>query len=445
MNDKEKTKEELQNELMALQNEFYSLSSSIIGSDTDKYVQLEQKLALALQISASQDEIIKKQDAELNIALQNFVVQNEEMRKRAVELVIANKELIIQNKEKEKRTAELIDVNKELIFQNREREKRAAELVIANEELVFQNIEKKVKEVENIEIQSLLAEKEKQREVLIQSLLEIQSQSEEIAAHNEKLAQSNKELKIAMERAEESDELKSIFLANISHEIRTPMNSMLGFVKLLKEPNLSLEEKSEFLIYIESSGIQLLNIFNDILNISKVELGKMEVSVNATDINDQIDFIYSAFRSEANQKGIKLIFKKSLTAKWAYINTDREKLRAILTNLVNNALKFIVSGTIEFGYNLKCNRVHSELEFFVKDTGIGINKEQSEFIFNRFRQGSESLKRNYDGVGLGLSIAKAYVEMLGGKIWVESKEGNGSIFYFTLPYNTKCKSLAKTG
>lgn len=249
-----------------------------------------------------------------------------------------------------------------------------------------------------------------------------------------KRKQTEKELIEAKNKAEESDRLKSAFLANMSHEIRTPMNGIIGFAKLLKEPDLSGEEQREFLNYIEKSGDRMLNIINDIVNISKVESGQMEVSLLGTNINDQIDFIYAFFKTEAQQKGIKLFFKKSLPSKQVNIKTDREKIYAILINLVKNALKFTPTGTIEFGYNIKSDTQPKHLEFFVKDTGIGIDEKQTEFIFERFRQGSESLNRNYEGAGLGLSISKAYVEMLGGRIWVESLIGKGSDFYFTLPY-----------
>jgi len=241
------------------------------------------------------------------------------------------------------------------------------------------------------------------------------------------------ELIHAKEKAEESDRLKSAFLANMSHEIRTPMNGILGFAGLLKEPDLTGKEQQEFIGIIEQSGERMLNIINDIISISKVESGLMEVSVSETDINEQIDYIYTFFKPEALRNGIVLSCKKTFAGEKAIIKTDKEKVYAILTNLVKNALKFIQIGTIELGYQKKDDFI----EFYVKDTGSGVNKEHQKFIFERFRQGSESLNRKYEGAGLGLSISKAYVEMLGGKIWVESEEGKGSTFFFTLPYNTK--------
>ncbi len=234
----------------------------------------------------------------------------------------------------------------------------------------------------------------------------------------------------AKEHAEESDRLKSAFLANMSHEIRTPMNGILGFTGLLKEPNLSGEQQQEYIKIIEKSGARMLNIINDIISISKVESGQLEVSLSATNINDQIEYIYTFFKQEVEKKGMQLFFRNPLPAGQAVIMTDREKIYAILTNLVKNAIKFTHIGMIEFGYEKK----NEYLEFFVKDTGVGIRDEKKEIIFERFRQGSELLTRNYEGAGLGLSISKAFVELLGGKLWVVSELDQGSEFYFTIPY-----------
>jgi CheY-like chemotaxis protein len=157
----------------------------------------------------------------------------------------------------------------------------------------------------------------------------------------------------------------------------------------------------------------------------------MKVDIKETNINEKMEFTYKFFKPEAEIKGLQFLFKSSLPAKEAIIKTDNEKVYGILTNLVKNAIKFTYEGSIEFGYEKK----GKYLEFFVKDTGAGIPQNQQQIIFERFRQGSDSLTRKYEGSGLGLSIAKSYVEMLGGKIWVESEEGKGSTFYFTIPYN----------
>jgi CheY-like chemotaxis protein len=175
----------------------------------------------------------------------------------------------------------------------------------------------------------------------------------------------------------------------------------------------------------------MLNTINSIVDISKIESGLMKVDIKETNINEKIEFTYKFFKPEVEIKGLQFLFKSSLPAKEAIIKTDNEKVYGILTNLVKNAIKFTYEGSIEFGYEKK----GKHLEFFVKDTGVGIPQNQQQIIFERFRQGSESHNRGYEGSGLGLSIAKSYVEMLGGEIWVESEEGKGSIFYFTIPYN----------
>ena len=272
----------------------------------------------------------------------------------------------------------------------------------------------------------------------------LEEKNDEIKAQNEGYKKINQELQIALERAEESDRLKSAFLTNMSHEIRTPMNSILGFSELLKESEPTNDKQHRYIGVIENSGKRMLNIINDILTISKIESGIMDINNSEFNINEQIESIYASFKNEIEQKGIDFSYKNALPENEAMINNDGEKIYAVLINLVKNAIKFTNRGAIEFGYNLKTNGATAELEFFVKDTGGGIRPEQMEVIFERFRQGSELLTRNYEGAGLGLAISKAYVEMLGGKIWVESKEENlvsgnegSTVFYFIIPYDLK--------
>ena len=332
--------------------------------------------------------------------LDKLITTNEE---NALELVTANKEVGSKKDEKGKKLSELIIANQE----------NALALITANKLIATQNQEINKRESE-----------------LIHANKELAHQAELIIL-NKKLALANKQEKLAKEKAEESDRLKSAFLTNMSHEIRTPMNGILGFAELLKEPNLTGEEQQEFIKIIQISGARMLNTINNIVDISKIESGLIKVDIKESNINEQIEFIYKFFKPEVESKGIQFFFKNSLPLKEAIIKTDIEKIYVILTNLVKNAIKFTNEGSIEFGYEKK----GKSLEFFVKDTGIGIPKNQKGIIFERFRQGSESLTRNYEGSGLGLSISKSYIEMLNGKIWVESEEGKGSIFYFTIPYN----------
>jgi signal transduction histidine kinase/ActR/RegA family two-component response regulator len=237
------------------------------------------------------------------------------------------------------------------------------------------------------------------------------------------------------EKASLADKLKSAFLANMSHEIRTPMNGIMGFAQLLKEPNLTGDEQQDYISIIEKSGERMLNIINDIIDISKIESGLMKVDITESDINKQIEYVYTFFKNEAEVKGIKLSYKNSLPSSEAIIKTDPEKLYAILINLVKNAIKFTNKGSIDFGYNITSDKISDLLEFYVKDTGIGIPKDRQEAIFELFVQADIINTHAYQGAGLGLAISKAYVGMLSGRMYVESEPGNGTIFYFTIPYN----------
>jgi hypothetical protein len=242
------------------------------------------------------------------------------------------------------------------------------------------------------------------------------------------------ELIAAKEQAEVSDHLKTAFLANISHEIRTPMNGILGFSEMLKEPLLSGEEKAEYLDVIHQCGNRMLQLVNDLIDISRFDAGETVLQTGATSLNILFYDLYLFFKPVTEKKRLKLSYATGLSDEESIIETDGLKLNQVLTNLLHNALKFTSSGGIEFGYARK----GESLEFYVADSGIGIPAEMKETIFERFRQIDNSLTRNHKGSGLGLSISKAYVEMLGGTIGVESAEGEGSRFSFTLPYTSSC-------
>lgn len=244
------------------------------------------------------------------------------------------------------------------------------------------------------------------------------------------------ELVKAKEKAEESDQLKSAFLANMSHEIRTPMNGILGFSSLLSEPGLGKEEQQEYINLIQISGARMLNLISEIIDISKIESGMVEISMQEVNVNEKVQFVYDLLKLDAEEKSIELSYNSNQFPD-LYLITDPEKLYAILTNLVKNAIKYTDKGAIEFGYNIK----DKNIEFFVKDTGIGIPIARQAAIFERFIQVDIANIQARQGAGLGLAIAKAFVSLLGGKIWLESQEGIGTTFYFTLPFNTQNRPM----
>lgn len=243
------------------------------------------------------------------------------------------------------------------------------------------------------------------------------------------------ELKNARDRAEKSDHLKTSFLANMSHEIRTPMNGILGFANLLRDPDVGDDQKDLYLQHIDRSSKQLLNIIDDIIDISKIESGQLKISNRPVHINEIMDEIYSSFfhriRGDApGQKKVAFNLNKDVVSSVFTVVVDDYRLTQIFNNLIGNAIKFTHEGNITFGYTLKDNRY---IEFFVSDTGIGIEPEKISLIFDRFGQVNPVSNDQPSGTGLGLPISKSLVDLMGGEMWVESEEGKGSTFRFTLP------------
>lgn len=242
--------------------------------------------------------------------------------------------------------------------------------------------------------------------------------------------QREKDLMFAMKRAEESDRLKSSFVANLSHEIRTPINVITGFLEVLNQDDIKKEEQVVYVDLLRKNTDRILATLNDIIEISKIEAGQAVLTETQINLNEIMDFLYNIFKKESDVKGLELECVKSLENREALITIDRPKLVTILTNLLKNSLKFTEKGEISFGYRLD----NDKLIFYVKDSGIGIPENRKEMIFNRFVQAEQTMNRPYEGAGLGLSIVKAYVEMLGGRIMLNSTEGSGSEFYFSIRY-----------
>lgn len=244
---------------------------------------------------------------------------------------------------------------------------------------------------------------------------------------------SEEKLHSALAKAQESDRLKSAFLANMSHEIRTPLNGILGFTEIIQDPNLTEQERAQYNEIINKGGDRLMNTIDSLIDISKIEAGQAELKQSWVDINEMIEELRMFFGLDAEKKGLQLNATKALPDNKAITLTDKEKLYAVLSNLIKNAIKYTHEGKITFGYQYK----QGILEFFVKDTGIGVCKERQQAIFNRFEQADISDTRAFEGSGLGLAISKGYLELLEGQIWLESEEGKGSTFFFSIPYITE--------
>ncbi|MCG8698378.1 MAG: ATP-binding protein, partial [Bacteroidales bacterium] len=243
------------------------------------------------------------------------------------------------------------------------------------------------------------------------------------------------ELVQAKERAEESDRLKTAFLANLSHEIRTPMNGILGFAEMLDDDTLNDNNRKKYIDIINTNGKVLISLIDDIIDFAKIEAGQLKILEHDFSLNTLLNQIHASFISQVQNKermNVELHLVKKLEDDKSYIKTDPTRLRQIMTNLIGNALKFTNKGFVEFGYDV----VHKNafIQFYVKDTGIGIEPRKLDHIFERFVQADSSSTRKYSGSGLGLAISKGFVNLLGGEIWVDSEVNVGSTFYFTIPF-----------
>ena len=248
--------------------------------------------------------------------------------------------------------------------------------------------------------------------------------------HQKMMAQQllNAELVIAKEQAESGDRLKTAFMNNISHEIRTPLNGIIGFSQLMADPGLTEDERAHYNSIVKSSSSRLINTVTDYMDISLIASGNQAVHKKVFAPGDLMDSIYTRFSHPCQTKGLTLTLQTPQPAKTVHIHSDYEMLSKVLSHLVDNAVKFTRQGTVSFGYSVREN----EFEFYVKDTGSGISREVQPTIFDPFIQENVSDTRGHEGSGLGLSIAKGFVELLGGRIWLESEKARGSSFFFTI-------------
>ena len=269
---------------------------------------------------------------------------------------------------------------------------------------------------------------------------EIFAQKDELENHQKNLEQivddRTRDLKIAKEKAEESDKLKSAFLANMSHEIRTPMNSIMGFADLLCEPDLDEKTKKMLTTHINSSTDTLLKLIDDIIDIAKIESGQLSINkceCSIKELFNKLAPIYFDKKTALEKEHIEVFINQPDNDEIFY--TDPLRLHQVLINLTNNALKFTEKGTIEIGYNTSNKNGTDVITFYVKDTGIGISEEEKKIIFKRFSKIENKKQKLYRGAGLGLAICTNLIKLLGGELWVESEKDKGSAFYFSLPFS----------
>nr|WP_319401109.1 two-component regulator propeller domain-containing protein [uncultured Carboxylicivirga sp.] len=273
-----------------------------------------------------------------------------------------------------------------------------------------------------------------QKELLEQKNEEILTQNEVLEDHRNHLEElvslRTKELEVAKDKAEESDKLKTAFLANMSHEIRTPMNAIIGFSTLLRQADFTEEEKETFVDQIHTNGESLLHLIDDIIDLSKIESGQLNLIYKDFEVNAMMLVLLSNFRQEStrlHKNDIELELINDISKEFI-LNSDPYRLKQVLTNLLSNALKYTSAGKIQFGYHI----YDTVIEFFVQDTGIGIDPKNFNSIFKRFNKGINEGSQLYGGTGLGLAISKQIVENIGGEMSVESEVGKGSRFSFTI-------------
>jgi two-component system sensor histidine kinase/response regulator len=361
--------------------------------------------------------LVKPYSEEFLIARIQYFLQNSELRKNQtadhdLKILFANQNYTINSSPRQ-----LLDI----LLTNYENS------ILKNEELLESNKKLKTAQDNLTRLNASLEQRVKLR------TRELENSNKNLVEEIEEHKRAEEELIKAKLKAEECDRLKSSFLANMSHEIRTPLNSIIGFSELMTDADYDPSQQYEFARMIYVSGNNLLTIISDIMDISKIEAGQVNITKKMLSVNQLITNIQNEYSVKATEKGIEFRLDQSNPKEEVFIESDETKLRQILVNLVGNSIKFTEKGFIELGIKT----IGDFVQFHVKDTGIGISCEFHDKIFERFLQVESTFTRKYGGVGLGLPISKSLVELLGGTIRMESELGKGSTFYFLIPISEK--------
>ncbi|PCH51992.1 MAG: hypothetical protein COC22_04805 [Flavobacteriaceae bacterium] len=392
---------------------------------------IKNELGELINFLAIKEDITRRKESELKLLEQQLLFKTMfNSIPDAIVITNTNREIVLANKGVENTFGyapdELLEKSTKILYANAENFKNTGknvfnESVVVDNNLYLVDYKKKNGEIFNGETFGVkLFDTQKK---WIGSLGIMRNVDEQINFISE--------IKLAKQKAEESDQLKTEFLNNMSHEIRTPMNGILGFSEMLSNPNLSEGKRQNFVDIIQSSGRQLLHIIDDILEISRLETKQVKVIEDKVCLNDLLFQLFSIFDIKAKEQKTPLYLKTGLLDKESTVLIDAVKLNKVLSNLLENALKFTNEGFIEIGYELN-NK--NEIRFYVKDTGVGIASEKHQIIFERFSQAEKELSEKVGGLGLGLSIAKENAQLLGGEIKVESMKGEGATFFLTIPY-----------
>jgi signal transduction histidine kinase/CheY-like chemotaxis protein len=290
--------------------------------------------------------------------------------------------------------------------------------------ILFFNIKRRKKAEEMIT--QKLAEIQDKNMLLNDAHQQVNDMNTELEEINEHLSKTNEALRIAKEKSEESDKLKSAFLANMSHEIRTPLNAIVGFSSLLNDSLITEADRERYFRYINSSSDMLLRIIDDILDLSKIEAGQLKIYIEPFSVGELLNDLVESFRQSNIDSQVKIRISVLANRDHLMLKSDPVRFRQIISNLLSNALKFTKEGVIEVGYNVDADKT---ITFYVKDSGIGIEKNDLKNLFNRFWKAEMHGEKFYSGAGLGLAISKRLCEALGGRIWAESEPGIGTTFF----------------